>query len=54
AGGISQDNIDEIIQTIRPAAIDLSSSLESRPGKKDHTKVEDFFRRLKNGNSITE
>ncbi|MBD3225597.1 MAG: phosphoribosylanthranilate isomerase [Caldithrix sp.] len=47
AGGISQDNIDEIFQTIRPAAIDLSSSLESRPGKKDHNKVEFFFQRVK-------
>ncbi len=44
AGGISSLNIETIIKTIKPQAVDLSSSLESSPGKKDHKKVKEFFK----------
>jgi phosphoribosylanthranilate isomerase len=43
AGGISSENITHIYQNIMPAAVDLSSSVEIKPGKKDHKKMEDFF-----------
>jgi len=43
AGGISIDNIKYIYQNIKPSAIDVSSSLEIEPGKKDGLKVKDFF-----------
>ena len=43
AGGISSDNIEFIYKNINPAAIDLSSSLEITPGKKDKKKMEKFF-----------
>ncbi len=46
AGGIGIDNIERLINEINPSAIDLSSSLESHPGKKDHTKVKAFFEKL--------
>jgi len=46
AGGVSAENIEEIFSTIKPAAIDLSSSLESEPGKKDKEKVTEFFRKF--------
>lgn len=46
AGGVSVDNLDEIFCKVKPAAIDLSSSLESEPGKKDHSKVNMFFKKL--------
>ncbi len=46
AGGISKDNLEEIFYTVKPAAIDLSSSLESEPGKKDFEKVKSFFNKL--------
>ena len=52
AGGVSSDNIEEIFNTIKPAAVDLSSSLESEPGKKDKEKVKEFFRKF-NSLSIT-
>lgn len=43
AGGISAGNIKFIQDNIKPYAVDLSSSLESEPGKKDHKKVTEFF-----------
>lgn len=46
AGGISGDNIEEIINKINPKAIDVSSSLEKSPGIKDHKKVEVFFNKI--------
>ncbi|MCU7496157.1 MAG: phosphoribosylanthranilate isomerase [Ignavibacteria bacterium] len=43
AGGISAANIGCIYKSIKPYAVDLSSSLESEPGKKDRNKVQEFF-----------
>ena len=43
SGGISIDNIHKIIREIKPAAIDVSSSLEEYPGKKNIKKILDFF-----------
>jgi phosphoribosylanthranilate isomerase len=47
AGGISIDNIDEVYNKIKPAATDLSSSLEKSPGTKDHNKVKNFFNKIR-------
>ncbi len=46
AGGIGPDNVVEAIETVRPFAVDLSSSLEERPGVKDFDKVAAFFEAL--------
>jgi len=46
AGGVSLDNIGAIYNTISPAAVDISSSLESAPGIKDTNKVKDFFKEI--------
>ncbi len=46
AGGISSDNIEIIYKNINPAAVDLSSSLEKTPGKKDKKKMEKFFNKV--------
>jgi phosphoribosylanthranilate isomerase len=43
AGGIGADNVEEAIQTMRPYAVDLSSSVESEPGVKDFEKLSAFF-----------
>lgn len=43
AGGISSANIEYICKEIKPVAVDLSSSLEKYPGKKDPEKVSEFF-----------
>ncbi len=43
AGGIDAENVQEAIDTMRPFAVDLSSSVESAPGVKDFDKLYDFF-----------
>jgi len=46
SGGISIDNLEFVFNEIKPAAVDLSSSLESAPGIKDHQKVKEFLNKL--------
>jgi phosphoribosylanthranilate isomerase len=46
AGGVSTDNIDFIYRKIKPQAVDLSSSVEISPGKKDKTKLKEFFNKV--------
>ncbi len=46
SGGISIENVEEVIKKINPAAIDVSSSLEEYPGKKDHQKLKQFFEKV--------
>ena len=43
AGGISAENVEYIFRNIKPVAIDLSSSLEISPGRKDSKKLNEFF-----------
>lgn len=44
SGGINVSDLEMIFNQIKPAAIDLSSSLESKPGKKDEDKVKIFLK----------
>ncbi len=44
AGGITKDDLKYIKDKIKPYAIDVSSSLEIKPGKKDKQKLELFFK----------
>nr|MCR5699119.1 bifunctional indole-3-glycerol phosphate synthase/phosphoribosylanthranilate isomerase [Treponemataceae bacterium] len=46
AGGISSDNIAQVKEEYSPEMVDLSSSLEAEPGKKDFAKLENFFASL--------
>lgn len=43
AGGLSAANVAEAVATMRPYAVDLSSSVESAPGVKDLDKLAAFF-----------
>jgi phosphoribosylanthranilate isomerase len=43
SGGISSSNLAYIYENIQPFAVDVSSSLESSPGKKDTKKINEFF-----------
>lgn len=47
AGGVSINNIDEIMKNIKPYAVDVSSSIEVSPGIKDHEKMKELFYKIK-------
>src|SRR5262249_1618843 len=42
AGGLSPEKIEEAIDLVRPFAVDACSSLEDRPGKKNHARLRAF------------
>jgi len=43
AGGLTPDNIEEAIVTVRPMGVDVASGVESAPGVKDLDKVARFL-----------
>jgi phosphoribosylanthranilate isomerase len=43
AGGLRSDNISEMLTSLRPFGIDVSSGIESAPGKKSLAELERFF-----------
>lgn len=46
AGGINSENINHAIKEVNPFAFDLSSSVETEPGIKDHEKIKKVFNSL--------
>jgi len=43
SGGLNSENIAQAIETIKPFAVDVSSGVETIPGKKDKKLLEEFF-----------
>jgi len=48
AGCLTPSNVGEAIRQVQPFAVDVSSGVESAPGKKDHAKVTEFIRQVRN------
>lgn len=50
AGGLTTENVGEAIAAVRPAAVDVASGVESRPGKKDPSRLRAFFAEVARAN----
>ena len=43
SGGLNPQNVIEVVNTLKPYAVDASSGLEEEPGKKSHSKLKEFI-----------
>ena len=49
AGGLTPNNVRQVIQRVRPYGVDVCSGVESQPGIKDHKQIRDFLKNAKAG-----
>ena len=49
AGGLNVENVAAAVRIVRPYAVDVASSVESKPGKKDHGRMREFIQEVRRG-----
>jgi phosphoribosylanthranilate isomerase len=54
AGGLGPKNINEALQRLNPAAVDINSRIENEPGKKNHRLLKETVEKIKNFKPRTE
>jgi phosphoribosylanthranilate isomerase len=47
AGGLNCENVRNAIETVQPYAVDVSSGIETAPGKKDPVRLAEFLKTVK-------
>lgn len=43
-GGLTADNVGQVVRRLRPALVDVTSGVEAEPGRKDPALVREFVR----------
>lgn len=51
AGGLNPANVAEAIARVRPAWVDVSTGVESAPGRKDYRKMKEFIANVRSADS---